>query len=248
MSADNVTMPLALLAGILSFISPCVLPLVPVYLGYLTGSAIVVSAEGEKTFATRYVTFTHALSFVAGFTLVFVALGMVWGALGGALGSAIGLIVKVCGLLLIFFGLHTAGLLPIPFLFQQKRFEVRVGQSPGYLRSLFVGMAFAAGWTPCIGPLLGAVLTLAAQGQEPLRAALFLFIYSIGLGLPFLAFALLLTQASGLLRRLNRHMRLVEIVSGAFLVIIGLMLVTETFTLLNAYASRLTPAWLVERL
>jgi cytochrome c-type biogenesis protein len=248
MSADDVTVPLALLAGLLSFISPCVLPLVPVYLGYLTGSTIAVGRGGERAFAERFVTLAHALSFVAGFTLVFVVLGMLLGALGGALSFAIGFVVRLGGLLLILFGLHTVGLLPIPFLFQQKRLEVGLGQSPGYLRSLFVGMAFAAGWTPCIGPLLGAVLTMAAQGQEPLRAALFLFVYSMGLGLPFLLVALLLTRLSGLLRRLNRHMRLVEIVSGVFLILIGLLLVTDTFVVLNTYASRITPGWLVELL
>jgi cytochrome c-type biogenesis protein len=248
MSAENVTIPLALLAGILSLFSPCVLPLLPVYLGYLTGSTIVVGEGGEKTFAARFVTFAHAFSFVAGFTLVFVALGTLWGALGGVLSSVIGLVVKLCGLLLILFGLHTAGLLRIPLLFQQKRLEVGLGQSPGYLRSLFVGMAFAAGWTPCVGPLLGAVLTLAAQGQEPVRAAFFLFVYSLGLGLPFLLVALLLTRSAGLLRRLNRHMRLVEVVSGGFLILVGLLLVTDTFALLNTYANRVTPGWLTELL
>jgi cytochrome c-type biogenesis protein len=247
-SVENITVPLALLAGFLSFISPCVLPLVPVYLGYLTGSTIVVGEGGEKAFAARFVTLAHAFSFVAGFTLVFVALGMLLGALGGVLSTVVGLAVKLCGLLLILFGLHTAGLLPIPFFFQQKRLEAGLGQSPGYLRSLFIGMAFAAGWMPCVGPLLGAVLTLAAQGQEPARAAFLLFVYSMGLGLPFLLMALLLAQSSGLLRRLNRHMRLVEIVSGVFLILVGLLLVTDTFALLNIYTSRITPAWLIELL
>jgi cytochrome c-type biogenesis protein len=247
-SAENVTIPLALLAGVLSFVSPCVLPLVPVYLGYLTGATIVAGEGGEKAFAGRFVTFAHAFSFVAGFTLVFVALGMLLGALGGVLDTIVGLLVRLGGLLLILFGLHTAGLLRIPLLFQQRRFEVGLEQSPGYLRSLFIGMAFAAGWTPCVGPLLGAVLTLAAQGQEPLRAAVFLLTYSMGLGLPFLIVALLLSQSSGLLRRLNRHMRLVEIVSGVFLILIGLLLVTDTFVLLNAYANRIAPGWLIELL
>lgn len=248
MNTGEVTVPLALLAGVLSFVSPCVLPLIPVYLGYLTGSTIATDEKGQKAFAGRLVAFAHALSFVAGFTLVFVALGMLIGALGGLLDTLIGMFVRLGGMLLILFGLHTTGVLRFPFLFQQKRFEVGLEQSPGYLRSLLVGMAFAAGWTPCIGPLLGAVLTLAAQGQEPLRAAFLLLVYSVGMGVPFLLMALLLTQASGLLRRLSDNLRTVEIVSGVFLILVGLLLLTDAFSLLNVYANRITPGWLLDLL
>ncbi|MFQ5436237.1 MAG: cytochrome c biogenesis CcdA family protein, partial [Anaerolineae bacterium] len=232
MGFENITIPLAVLAGLLSFISPCVLPLVPVYLGYLTGVAV----SGQET-APRRDVMGHALMFIAGFTLIFVILGVAAGLAFGVFlrtSFADGLI-KVGGVLLIILGLHMSGVLkwvaaklddssaikkPIAWLdyrldmliLPERRMQTGQGKSPGMIRSGFVGMTFAAGWTPCIGPLLGAILTLAASASFQadtataiLQSVILLLAYSMGLAIPFLLTALLLTGATGFLRRLNRH-------------------------------------------
>jgi cytochrome c-type biogenesis protein len=244
MGIENITVFAAFLAGLLSFISPCVLPLIPVYLGYLSGSTITGAEAPPRSYV-----FTHALMFVAGFTFIFVVVfGAPIGFLGGVLGKITEYMVWVGGLLLIVFGLHTMGVITIPFFNLQKRMEYGYDQSPSYARSLFVGMTFAAGWTPCIGPLLGTILTLAIQGQNMGLAMFYLFIYSMGLAVPFLATAWMLTAATGQLKKLNRHMGLIERVSGAFIILIGLMLLTGTFTYLNTITNQLAPAWLLENI
>jgi cytochrome c-type biogenesis protein len=244
MESQNVTIVLAFGAGLLSFLSPCVLPLVPVYLSYLTGSTL-----GGEEAPKRSAVFIHALLFGLGFSLVFVLLfGLSVGYLGRFLAGFKPILVKIGGLLLIVFGLHTTGLIQIPFLMMERRMEVSLDSNPTYLRSILVGMIFAAGWTPCVGPLLGAILTLALDAQSVWQAVFFLSIYSLGLGIPFLVVALLLTTATGWLRQLNRRLNSVSIVSGAFLIIIGLLLLTGTFQSLNSLFLRFTPSWLVERL
>jgi cytochrome c-type biogenesis protein len=218
--------------------------LVPVYLSYLTGSTI----GGEET-PKRSVVFIHALLFGLGFSLVFVLLfGLSVGYLGRFFAGFTPILVKIGGLVLIVFGLHTTGLIQIPFLLMERRVEVSLGSSPTYLRSVLVGMTFAAGWIPCVGPLLGAILTLALDARSVWQAIFFLFVYSMGLGIPFLLVALLLTTATGWLRQLNRRLNIVSIVSGAFLIIIGLLLLTGTFQSLNSLFLRFTPSWLIERL
>lgn len=244
MGFENITLFAAFIAGLLSFISPCVLPLIPVYLGYLSGSTIIGDTPPPRTLV-----FAHASMFVGGFTFIFVVVfGAPVGFLGGLLGTFSDYMVWIGGILLIVFGLHTMGVITIPFFNMQKRLEYGQGQSPSYARSAFVGMTFAAGWTPCIGPLLGAILTLAIQGQNVGLAMFYLFVYSMGLAVPFLVTAWLLTTATSRLKMLNRHMRLIERVSGTFILIIGVMLVTGTMTILNTYANRIVPAWLLENL
>lgn len=212
---------LAFGAGLLSFLSPCVLPLVPVYISYLTGSAV----SGEKA-PKRSTAFTHALFFGLGFSLVFVLLfGLPVGYLGHFLGGLTSILAKVGGIFLIVFGLHTAGLVKIPFLLMEKRMEVRLGDSPTCLRSLLVGMTFGAGWTPCVGPLLGAILTMALDAQSIWQAVFFLAVYSMGLGIPFLVVALVLATATKWLRRFNRHLGFVSVLSGLFLIAAGMVTV-----------------------
>lgn len=236
----SISFPLAFLAGLLSFISPCVLPLAPIYLGYLSGNSL----SGDVPSNRRQV-FSHALFFVAGFTLVFVILfGLPTTILAGALQQYSGWITKIGGAVLILFGLHTMGIVTIPLLTVTRRVEVGRGIGPGYLRSVLFGVTFAAGWTPCIGPLLGTVMTLAFT--EPSRAMGFLFIYALGLAVPFLVTAALLTQAVGWLTRLNRHMRAVEVASGLLMVGVGGLLISGTFSILNSYFIRITPEWLLQ--
>lgn len=244
MGIENITVFAAFIAGLLSFISPCVLPLIPIYLGYLSGSTIT----GDEA-PPREIVFAHALMFVAGFTFIFVVVfGAPIGFLGGVLGKITDYMVWLGGLLLIVFGLHIMGIIRIPVFNMQKRLEYGYGQTPSYARSLFVGMTFAAGWTPCIGPLLGAILTLAIQGQNVGLAMSYLFIYSMGLAVPFLVTAWMLTAATSQLKKLNRHMGLIERVSGAFIILVGVMLLTGTFTYLNTITNQWVPAWLLENI
>lgn len=242
MSSSSITVPLAFLAGLLSFISPCVLPLVPVYLSYLTGSSLEGEARPE-----RWMILQHALLFVGGFTLIFVLLfGAPMGLMGSLLVRVTPVLVRVGGLFLVLLGLHTAKLirLPLPSLERGIRWGQDRGPSP--LRSVGVGMTLAIGWVPCVGPLLGAIMTLALQAQTPLRAAFYLLTYSLGMGVPFLLVALLLERATQAILRLNRYLGLVSLVSGLFLVLVGLLLFTGFFQRLNTLFLALTPGWLIE--
>ena len=238
----SVSFPLAFAAGLLSFISPCVLPLVPVYLGYLSGASFSASASPD-----RWKVFSQALFFVGGFTLVFVVLfGLPTTVLAGALQQYSELITRLGGVILIVFGLHTMGVFTIPILNVTRQAQIGSGLQMGYARSALFGVTFAAGWTPCIGPLLGAVVTLGFA--EPSRAIWFILVYAAGLAVPFLVTAALLTQAVGWLKRLNRHMRAVEIASGLLLVGVGILLVTGMFTTMNTYFIGITPEWLTRYL
>jgi cytochrome c-type biogenesis protein len=236
---NPISFPLVLLAGLLSFLSPCVLPLVPIYLGYLSGSGV----SGDAV-SNRWQVFTHALFFVVGFTLVFVILfGLPTTILASALHQYRDWITRIGGAILILFGVHTMGILTIPILNLTRRVDVEIGVKQGYARSALVGVTFAAGWTPCVGPLLGTAMTLAFA--EPSRALGFIFTYALGLAAPFLVTALLLTQAVGWLRRLNQHLRAIEIASGLLMIGVGVLLITGTFSVLNNYFIRITPEWLL---
>ncbi|MEE8390438.1 MAG: cytochrome c biogenesis protein CcdA [Anaerolineae bacterium] len=236
----SISVPLVFIAGLLSFFSPCVLPMVPIYLGYLSGSSLSGDAAPN-----RWRVFSHALFFVAGFALVFVVLfGLPMTILAGALQQYSGWITKIGGAVLILFGLHIMGLVTIPMLNVTRQVEVGREMEPGYLRSILVGVTFAAGWTPCIGPLLGTVMTLAFT--EPSRALGFLSIYTPGLALPFLVTAALLARAVSWLKRLNRYMRVVEVASGLLMAGVGILLVSGRFSVLNSYFIRITPAWLLQ--
>jgi len=238
----SLSFPLVFLAGLLSFLSPCVLPLVPIYLGYLSGSGI----SGE-TSSNRWHVLSHALFFVGGFTLVFVILfGLPTTMLAGALQQYRDWITRIGGVILVLFGLHTMGIVTIPFLNMTRRVDVGTGMKQGYARSAVLGVTFAAGWTPCIGPLLGTVMTLAFA--EPSRALVFIFTYAMGLAIPFLVTAVLLAQVASWLKRLNRHMRAVEIASGLLMAGVGVLLITGTFSVLNNYFIRITPEWLLQYL
>ncbi len=245
MEMTSVTIPLAFLAGTLSFLSPCVLPLVPVYLSYLSGSAI-----HDDDQLKRAQVFTHAVLFVTGFTLVFIVVfGLPATLLGATLNQYSTIIAQVGGVILILFGLHTIGVFTIPFLNMTRQISIDPGMTPGYLRSGLIGVAFAAGWTPCIGPLLGAVMTMAFT--EPTTGAFFTFftfVYAMGLALPFLLTALLLTRATSFLHRVNRHAHIVQRVSGIFLILVGLLLISGQLATMNILFINMTPEWMIEHM
>jgi cytochrome c-type biogenesis protein len=231
----------AFTAGLLSFLSPCVLPLVPSYIGFLTGLAVPEAAN------RRRIAVTHALLFVIGFSLVFLALGAGASAFGTALRTQRDWITRIGGVLIIGFGLWTIGLVKIPFLEREQR--VYLEQKPvGYLGSALVGMAFAAGWVPCIGPILGAILGLAATQADFGRGMALLGAYSIGLAVPFLIAAFALDWFLAWFKGFRRHMGTVKVVSGVLLLMVGVLMVSGEFTRLASWLQALTPGFLKDRL
>lgn len=231
----------AFAAGLLSFLSPCVLPLVPSYIGFLTGMSLPEVSERRRT------ALIHALLFVLGFSLVFVLLGASATALGRALNYYQQWLQRIGGVLIIGFGLVCLGVIKAGVLEQERR--VQMEHKPvGYLGSVLVGMAFAAGWTPCIGPVLGAILGLAATSTDLTRGTLLLAAYSAGLAVPFLLAAIALESFLGWFQRFRRYLPWVMRLSGALLVFVGLLMVTGEFTRLAGWLQRFTPDSLRERL
>jgi len=249
-ATDQVSVGLAFVAGLFSFLSPCLLPLVPVYIGYLSGTTVADQR------APRLRVLAHAGAFVAGFGLVFVILGSLAGLAGYlatephgplglvgwlavALGQAAPWLGRLGGLVLMVLGLHLTGLVRIPWLYREMRIETGAVRGRGLWASGLVGMAFAAGWTPCVGPYLMAILVLASNSGTVARGALLLAVYSLGLGLPFLLAGAALGAVSAQLRRLNRYLNVVSIVGGAMLIAMGALLVSGRLQWLNAFFSRL---------
>lgn len=235
MDAQNVSWFLALGAGVLSFVSPCVLPLVPAYVGYLSGAT--VTPQGAVAHDRRATTL-HALSFVLGFATVFTLLGASVGLVGYLLYDWLPLIQKGGGVILVLFGLHTMRLLNIPWLNYEKRLNWQANPEWGYASSFFVGSIFAAGWTPCVGLILSGILLLASASQTVGQGAALLFVYSLGLGIPFLLTGLALNRMSGLLRRLNRRQNVISIFSGLFLIGMGVLVYTNFLSIMSGYFYR----------
>jgi cytochrome c-type biogenesis protein len=228
MDIAQVTLGLSFLAGLASFLSPCVFSLVPAYIGYLGGRA----AGGEATASNRFVTFTHGLAFVLGFSLVFITLGVASSAFGRLLFDLRFILSKVGGVVVIIFGLHMIGVFRIPFF----EYDTRVQQMPdrkwGYLSSALMGVFFSAGWAPCVGPVLGAILTLAMNGGSISTGVSLLSAYSAGLAIPFLIAALGVGWVSITLRKYGKAMHYIEIGMGVVLVILGVMLFAGVFELI----------------
>ena len=225
---EAVSVVAALVGGLLSFFSPCVLPLVPVYLGYISGVAV-----GRSSSQARRVVVSHALVFVLGFSLIFALLGAAVGLLGQALNAAMPTLTRVGGVVLVVLGLQMAGVLRIPALYSEKRWEGRLGASAGYLRSLLIGMIFAAGWTPCVGPVLTAILLLAMQTATAWRGAWLLLVFAAGLGIPFIVTGALLDVLMPRLKRVGKHAQAISVAGGILLIVMGFALVTGLFTELS---------------
>jgi cytochrome c-type biogenesis protein len=231
----------AFAAGLLSFLSPCVLPLVPSYIGFLTGMSLPEMA------VRRRVALLHALLFVLGFSLVFMVLGASATALGRALNYYQQWLQRIGGVLIILFGLVCLGVIRAPFLGQERR--VQMEQKPvGFLGSALVGMAFGAGWTPCIGPVLGAILGLAATTQDLSRGLLLLAMYSAGLAVPFLIAAVALDAFLDWFQRFRRYLPWVMRASGALLILVGVLMATGEFTRLAGWLQGFTPELLREQI
>lgn len=231
---ENVTFAIAVLAGLFSFLSPCVLPLVPAYIGYLSGAT--VTAEGVSV-AERRDTFLHALGFVLGFSVIFVLLGVTAWSIGDVVFTYLPWLTQIGGIVLIVLGLALMGVFKLPFLYSQKRIEVKVNPSLGYLSSFIIGIFFGAGWTPCVGPILGGILLLASQAETATQGALLLTAYSLGLGIPFLLVGAAFEAASDAVHRLNRKSNWVSIASGVVLVLVGIALLTNQLQTLARYGT-----------
>ena len=231
MDISQVSFGLAFLAGLASFLSPCVFSLVPAYIGYLGGRA----AGGEDNASNRWITFTHGLAFVLGFSVVFVLLGVAASAAGGFLFDFKTWLAKIGGLVVIIFGLHMIGVFRIPFLEYDTRVNTAPDRKWGYLSSALMGVFFSAGWSPCVGPILSVILTFAINGGSMILGAKLLTAYSAGLAIPFLVAALGIGWVTTILRKYGKVMRYVEIAMGVILVIVGVMLFAGVFELIARY-------------
>ena len=240
-SADSVSFAVAFTAGLLSFLSPCVLPLIPSYVGFLTGMT------AEELEHRRGTALLHGLWFVAGFGLVFVLLGAGASAVGNLFRTQQVWLGRIGGVLVILFGLYLLGVLRPAFLMRERRIDL--ARKPlGYLGSGVVGFTFGAAWTPCIGPILGAILTLAATREGLGSGVGLLGVYALGLAVPFLITALALDRFLVWFQRFRRYMVWVDRIAGAMLIVLGVLLVTDNFTLLAGYLQSLTPDFLRSRL
>ncbi len=253
LEVGGVSLIIAFVAGLLSVASPCVLPLVPAYLGYLTGSALEGSGGGQ-TVATAGAgggggsvaiaaapprndtpsPFLHSVAFVGGFSVIFILFGVSLGLVGFFLRDNQDLILRIAGGMLIVMGLHLSGVITIPFLEQERRLDVGRGAKVGYARSFAVGSAFSAGWSPCIGPTLGAIFALAVSSSTVLEAGLLFGVYSLGLSIPFLALGIAYSSVKPLYMRAKRYMGIVNYLSGALLIIIGILIFTDSLINLNS--------------
>ena len=233
LALSPLTLALAVGAGLLSFVSPCVLPLLPAYLGYMTGLSADELTD-RRDAATRAHVLGRSLAFVVGLSAVFTLLGASASFLGQALLQHQTLLLRVAGVLVVLFGLHTLGLVRIPLLYRQKRASFGEGRT-GYVGALLLGAAFAAGWTPCIGPFLAGLLALAGQEQTVGQGMLLLFVYGLGLGIPFVLAGLALGTALRLLRGLRTQMRTLEMASGLLLVGMGLLIFSDRLSLISAW-------------
>jgi cytochrome c-type biogenesis protein len=242
----SVGVVVAFSAGLFSFLSPCVLPLFPSYLSFITGMS-VADLSVDLTAAARRRVFLHAVAFVVGFSLVFVALGASFSAAGQFLLDYRNLIRQVGGVLIVLFGLYIAGVFKLAAMGRTMQFQLRE-KPAGYLGSLVVGITFAIGWTPCVGPILGAILSLAGTAETVERGIGLLVAYSAGLGLPFLLSALALGSFLRFFKRYRPFIPMVERGAGALLVVVGVLVATNYYVILNSWAIALTPEWLLKRL
>ncbi|MBT3391473.1 MAG: cytochrome c biogenesis protein CcdA [Anaerolineae bacterium] len=223
---SNIGIGLAFVAGLASFLSPCVFSLVPAYIGYLGGRSAAAAQDGKEN---RWLTFSHGLAFVLGFSIVFILLGVATSALGGLLYDVRTWLAKIGGLVVIVFGLHMTRIIRIPFLEYDLRPQSQPDRQRGYFSSALMGVFFSAGWSPCVGPVLGAILTLSLSGGSIIQGVWLLTAYSAGLAIPFLIAALGVGWVATVLHRYGKVMHYAEIVMGVLLIIVGVMLFLGTF-------------------
>ncbi len=233
----------AFAAGVLSFLSPCVLPLVPPYLCYLAGVNLeeLTEAEGAEARNAWRKALLAAFIFVLGFSTVFVAMGAGASAIGQLLREYLDILAKIAGVVIIIMGLHFMGLFKIRFLLMEKRYQTDAKPAT-FIGAYVIGLAFALGWTPCIGPVLASILAIAASEESVSRGAFLLAVYSAGLGVPFLLAAFAINGFLSFMKRFRRHMRTVEIIMGLFLVITGIMFLTGSMQIISTWLLEAFPS------
>lgn len=229
----DVSFPLAFLAGVLSFLSPCVLPLVPSYVSFITGISFEDLKEGTDGKKIRFLTITNSLAFICGFSLIFVALGASSSAVGQFFFDYQEWIRIGGGILVIFFGLFISGIVKIDFLTRERKFHMS-GKPAGYIGSFLVGMTFAAAWTPCIGPILGTILLYASSHGSAAYGFKLLSVYSLGLAVPFFLSSLMFNSFLSYSAKIRKYMRVVMLLSGALLIVFGILLLTNNVRLLSS--------------
>lgn len=226
---DNISFMLAFSAGLLSFLSPCVLPLVPAYVSYLAGTSLEKSGTANTKFNTLYKSF----GFVIGFSIVFILMGASITTLGKLIVTHKVFLRRLGGLLIFVFGIHTLGIFKIKFLYYEKR--ALSFNKTGHFSSILMGMAFAAGWTPCIGPILSSILIYAANMDTITKGIILLIFYSLGLALPFILTAYAIDGLTKYIRKFSKYMPIVSFVSGLLMIIMGILVFTNNISILSQY-------------
>jgi cytochrome c-type biogenesis protein len=240
---QSVSLLAAFAAGFLSFVSPCVLPLIPGYISFVSGASMDEMRGGSGAAVTsRAQIFFTSLAFVIGFSIVFIALGASATAVGKFMFARLPLLSKIAGVILIIFGLHTMGVFRLAFLDAEKR--VHTQRKPaGPLGAMLVGVAFAFGWTPCIGPILGGILAIAGSKNSVSEGVTLLAVYSLGLGIPFLITSLAINQFFAATKRIRKYYHAIEVTSGALIVAIGVLILTGQLTIITRYLQPYLPTF-----
>lgn len=237
MNSPEVTYIGAFIAGLLSFLSPCVFPLIPSYIMYVSGISYADLHAEHPSHIVRRKTILHSLCFICGFTAVFVLLGASATYIGSFLQENAIIIRKIGGILLVLLGIHVTGVLPLRFLLGEKRVSIK-HKPAGYAGSFLVGIAFAAGWTPCIGPILAAILAVAATEEKVYQGILLLLLYSMGLGVPFFLSALALNRFLTVFNRFKKYIHIFEIITGILLILVGVLIYSNWLSRLSGYVTQ----------
>jgi len=231
---ENVSVLVAFTAGLISFLSPCILPMIPSYLAFITGISLEELSQDQNLKKVRKSVITNSLFFILGFSILFIAMGASATFIGKFLAKNIRWFEIIGGSLVVILGLHFAGLFKLKFLEREKK--IHLDKKPlGLLGTVLVGMAFGAGWTPCVGPILGSILTMAAATQDVAKGIILLISYSVGLGIPFLLTGLLIHKFFEYFKTIRKYFRVITLVGGILLVIIGLLLITGYFTTISSF-------------
>ena len=241
---ENVSIPLAFLGGILSFISPCVLPLVPSYISFVTGISFEELNEESGAIELRKVIILNSLMFILGFSTVFV---VVLGASAQIFGNVFmqyeHVVRKIGGIVIILLGIHIIGIINFSILQREKKLHFFNDKPAGFLGSFLVGMGFAAGWTPCIGPILSAIFTVAATSESKWAGVTLFMAYSLGLAIPFMLTSLGISTFLRHFNKVKRHMRLISVITGIFLIVTGVLIFSNSFAIIAGYINTILPSF-----
>lgn len=230
---ENISLLVALSAGFISFLSPCILPMIPSYLAFITGISLEELSHEDKLKNVRKIVLLNSLLFILGFSIIFIALGASATFVGRFLADNIRWFEIIGGAIVILLGLHFAGVFKLAFLERERKIHLQ-NKPLGFLGTVLVGMAFGAGWTPCVGPILGAILTMAATTQNILKGILLLSVYSIGLGIPFLIAGILIHKFFEYFKSIRKYFKLITAIGGVLLIIIGVLLIAGYFSSISA--------------